>query len=1075
MIKNPAQKILHRKSLRWLLSLSPLVVPLVVLILPAVAPTSFAANAQVVEAPCRWPDDWKNCVYSPEGLRYFTYLDNLVYRWMKERGLPPEALNRVIRKYGREDLVADINAYIAAEILLALEKPAEKRTEEEKLVVGALERDISRRELALYDYAVKDAESFIRNPCEWKPDPDIAAAYGLEYDGTPYCYNRGPGVFFRFHIPGPDSAYLYAAAYRNAYGYPGEPLVAMLMQEKVGVHLGATAAAIIPGGVAGGIVGKNISKFVSIFEAYLKSSRIQGEVAKQAFKLRYTRFIGGGAFSIVSFMANIGIEAIIAFAAEVKFQQDLDNFRATRDRIAAGVNTMDILTADKGLEKAMLVISSYGVQTGREPLPKHRPGVDRGFIVREGTVTRPRESLSLKDHADQLWTVQMWENWFVRSLRYDDGTTVESITPELEVTDHQGIQWLATRIGPDRFRMTQVRPREDAVVCPTYNGISKRQDASCSMYYSNSINIKLKDGQNVAVNLGVAPRIESSESYFFPARTQTSFPIQVTGQPAPILQARNLPSWLQLVNGNLVGNPERLAGKAQIELTVQTPSGSDRKSITIYHGEPVQFMSSTSVEMIEGQPLEFTINVAGTPRPKITLTGWLPPFVSFRDNGNGTATLSGMWGGGFPPISPCFAFLDTSGNLQNQNCPPTITASNGAQTVGQMLGFGYRNKPAPPSARFEGPTELKFRAGVESRYVLTSSGARTPVEWRNLTGQRLRDDFARSLPWLRFDERPDGTADVFGIPPMNGQSSTTAFNACPYARESQLMNCGSVEGNLRITVDAETRFMSDPFGSVVTGRNIDIPVFVNRFNGQIGFSPWHILTSRFPKGMRLEPAPPHPSGMVMARITGSPERGQGGRYEFMLNWTDQLSSLNSLFSLDVLEPASITGPDTFTFFEGSKAEGQVTTQGYPVNSAGIDCGPGKDCADMSIRLEWGPRKIEGLTLTDRTPQGVPTGVGRFSGVIPPGAGGVYEAFIVASNGGMAPAARKPVRLIVRSAGDLNGDGKVDCLDLTSLKNAFGNIPFIPGQGFDLTGDMLVDDKDIEAMVRAVRNLWACLF
>jgi hypothetical protein len=214
--------------------------------------------------------------------------------------------------------------------------------------------------------------------------------------------------------------------------------------------------------------------------------------------------------------------------------------------------------------------------------------------------------------------------------------------------------------------------------------------------------------------------------------------------------------------------------------------------------------------------------------------------------------------------------------------------------------------------------------------------------------------------------------------------------------------------------------------------------------------------------------------MVTARILGSPEPGQGGRYEFMLNWTDQLTSVNQLFTLDVLERAKITSPATFTFFEGGRAAGQVTTTGYPVNSAGINCGSGKDCADMSIRMQWlSPRRIEGLTLTDRTPEGIPTGVGRFGGSIPAGSSGLYEVDVFASNGRMAPEARQLIKLVVLPTADLNGDGKVDCGDLTAIKNAIGTLQPGPGRGFDLTGDMVVDDKDIDAMVRAVPDLFTC--
>ena len=95
-------------------------------------------------------------------------------------------------------------------------------------------------------------------------------------------------------------------------------------------------------------------------------------------------------------------------------------------------------------------------------------------------------------------------------------------------------------------------------------------------------------------------------------------------------------------------------------------------------------------------------------------------------------------------------------------------------------------------------------------------------------------------------------------------------------------------------------------------------------------------------------------------------------------------------------------------------------------------------------------------------------------VSPSGATGVYEATIIASNGRMAPEARKPIRIVVVPAGDLNRDGQTDCSDLTAMLKAMGSFQPVLGQGFDLTGDMVVDQKDVDALVRAVRGLWACL-
>ena len=40
--------------------------------------------------------------------------------------------------------------------------------------------------------------------------------------------------------------------------------------------------------------------------------------------------------------------------------------------------------------------------------------------------------------------------------------------------------------------MTQMNAPENTRVCPTVNGISTRRDRTCSIYYSNNINIKLR-------------------------------------------------------------------------------------------------------------------------------------------------------------------------------------------------------------------------------------------------------------------------------------------------------------------------------------------------------------------------------------------------------------------------------------------------------------------------------------------------------------------------------------------------------------------------------------------------------
>src|SRR5437667_421388 len=73
--------------------------------------------------------------------------------------------------------------------------------------------------------------------------------------------------------------------------------------------------------------------------------------------------------------------------------------------------------------------------------------------------------------------------------------------------------------------------------------------------------------------------------------------------------------------------------------------------------------SANSTTFVVGTAGSFTVTATGTPTPSLTETGALPSGVTFVNNGNGTATLSGTPAAG------------TGGNY-----PITITASNGVGT-----------------------------------------------------------------------------------------------------------------------------------------------------------------------------------------------------------------------------------------------------------------------------------------------------------------------------------------------------------------------------------------------------------
>ncbi len=76
--------------------------------------------------------------------------------------------------------------------------------------------------------------------------------------------------------------------------------------------------------------------------------------------------------------------------------------------------------------------------------------------------------------------------------------------------------------------------------------------------------------------------------------------------------------------------------------------------------EPPAITSGGATTFAEGSPGSFTVTSVGTPTPALSESGALPPGVTFTDNGDGTATLSGT------PV------VGSAGTY-----PLTITASNG--------------------------------------------------------------------------------------------------------------------------------------------------------------------------------------------------------------------------------------------------------------------------------------------------------------------------------------------------------------------------------------------------------------
>ena len=172
--------------------------------------------------------------------------------------------------------------------------------------------------------------------------------------------------------------------------------------------------------------------------------------------------------------------------------------------------------------------------------------------------------------------------------------------------------------------------------------------------------------------------------------------------------------------------------------------------------------SANSATFAAGVAGTFTVTTTGTPTPSLNETGTLPSGVTFKDNGNGTAALSGTPGSG------------TAGTYTL-----TIKAHNGVGTDAlQTFSLTVNQGLAITSA-----SSTTFTAGTAGSFTVTTTGTPTPSS--SETG---------TLPGgISFTDNGNGTATLSGTPTTAGSYSftITAHNANGTATQAFTLTVGS--------------------------------------------------------------------------------------------------------------------------------------------------------------------------------------------------------------------------------------------------------------------------------------------
>jgi hypothetical protein len=482
---------------------------------------------------------------------------------------------------------------------------------------------------------------------------------------------------------------------------------------------------------------------------------------------------------------------------------------------------------------------------------------------------------------------------------------------------------------------------------PSYAGVASVADdgARYRAVFTNSAGTATSSAATLRV--GTAPAFSSAPSAILAEGVAGSVTVTATGTPLPVFSATGLPAWLTLANGaagtaTLSGTPPVDAEDVTVTLTAaNTFDPTATQSVRVSVHRSAVFTSGSTATFTQGEANSFTVTTgAGRPADRtLSLVGTLPTGVTFRDNGDGTATIAGT------PAA-------RTGGLSTLRLVAT-TAGGVAAAVSQDLALTVEERPA-----FTTPDHVAFTAGMAAT-IAVGTRAGYPAA-TTLT--------AAGLPaGLGFVDNGDGTGLIHGTPLASsaGVSDVTIT-------ASNGVGSGTVQ-RLRATVDASPAFTSGY--STTFAQGIDNEFVVRTAGG-------------FPVATAIGAAGALPAGVTLvdrgdgtALLSGRPAASSGGSYTLALTAQATGGSTgprSQSFVLVVDELPSFTTADRLTARVGEPVDFAVgTTAGHPA----------------ARTLATGDALPAGLAFTDNG-----DGTGRITGTPEAAAAGVTPVTLVASNG-----------------------------------------------------------------------------
>jgi hypothetical protein len=402
--------------------------------------------------------------------------------------------------------------------------------------------------------------------------------------------------------------------------------------------------------------------------------------------------------------------------------------------------------------------------------------------------------------------------------------------------------------------------------------------------------------QTFAVVVGQAPAFTSASSATATVGSSFSFTATAGGYPAPSWGYSNLPAGVTFKdnkNGTatLSGMPTT-AGTYAVPLTAVNAYGTAAQTLTITVRQAAAITSGSSATFTVGTAGSFSVTTTGSPTAAITESGKLPAGVTFKDNGNGTATLAGTPAAG-----------------ANGSYPITITAANGVGSNATQ-SFALTVNAAPTAPAITSGNSTAFTVGTQGSFSVTTTG--NPTAAITESGK---------LPsGVTVKDNGNGTATLAG---------TAAAGA-------------GANGSYPITITAANGVGSNATQAFTLTVNPPTAAPVITSAGATTFAAvqagtFAVTTSGFPTpALSATSTPNLPSGLTFkdngngtATLAGTPPAGTQGTYMLTVTASSSAGTATQSFTLTVNSGLAITSANSATATAGKAFSFTVTTAGTP--------------------------------------------------------------------------------------------------------------------------------------------------